>query len=118
MDGGSDTSSSPGSSASLSTKYDPKTFPVVSADRTKLWLVEIDGRQVSAGAWHSLGVKGYEMYRIAKKLGGSWVTGMDGGGSSSIWVKDASGNGGRIVSKPCDSRGERSCMTYILIREK
>ena len=118
MDNGGDTSSSPGSSASLNTKYDPKTFPVVSADRTKVWLVEIDGRQIPSGAWYSLGVKGYEIYRIAKKLGGAWVTGMDGGGSSATWVWDASKSSGSIVNKPCDSRGERSDMTYILVREK
>ena len=118
MDNGNDASSSPGSSASLYTKYDPKTFPVVSADRTKVWLVEIDGRQIPSGAWYSLGVKGYEMYRIAKKLGGAWVTGMDGGGSSATWVWDASKSSGSIVNKPCDSRGERSDMTYILVREK
>ena len=103
--------------SSLSTKYDPKTFPVVSADRKKVWLVEVDGRQISP-TWYSLGVKGYEMYRIAKKLGGAWVTGMDGGGSSSMWVWNPSKNSGKIESKPSDSKGERSCMTYVLIREK
>ena len=88
MDNGGDTSASPGSNASLYTKYDPKTFPVVSPDRKKVWLVEIDGRQIPSGAWYSLGVKGYEIYRIG------------------------------LVSRPSDSRGERSDMTYILIREK
>ena len=117
MRDGEDASNTPGPDASLYSKFDPKTFPVVSQDGTRVWLVEIDGRQVSNG-WYSLGVKGYEMYRIAKKLGGWWVTGMDGGGSSSIWVYDASKGSGSIVSKPCDSRGERSCMNYILIREK
>ena len=116
MNNGQDASESPGSSASLYTKYDPKTFPVVSQDRTKVWLVEVDGRQVSNG-WYSLGVKGYEIYRIAKKLGGWWVTGMDGGGSSAIWVYNSS-NGGALVNRPCDSKGERSCMTYVLVREK
>ena len=118
MDGGNDTSSSPGTSASLYTKYDPKTFPVVSADRKKVWLVEIDGRQIPGGAWYSLGVKGYEIYRIAKKLGGAWTTGMDGGGSSAIWIWDSAKGSGSLVSKPSDSKGERSDMTYILVREK
>ena len=118
MDNGGDTSASPGSNASLYTKYDPKTFPVVSPDRKKVWLVEIDGRQIPSGAWYSLGVKGYEIYRIAKKLGGAWVTGMDGGGSSACWVWDPARNTGGLVSRPSDSRGERSDMTYILIREK
>lgn|GEM_PF-1532556 len=117
MNNGQDASDSPGSSASLYTKYDPKTFPVVSLDRTKVWLVEVDGRQVDSG-WYSLGVKGYEMYRIAKKLGGGWVTGFDGGGSSAIWIYDASSGSGALVNRPSDSKGERSDMNYILLREK
>ena len=117
MTGGQDASSSTGTSSNLYTSYEPKTFPVVSADRKKVWLVEVDGRQISP-TWYSLGVKGYEMYRIGKKLGGAWVTGLDGGGSSAIWVWNPSKNSGKIENKPCDSKGERSCMTYILIREK
>jgi hypothetical protein len=118
MSSGADASGTPGPDASLHTKYDPKTFPVVSADRKKVWIVEVDGRQVSTKSWYSLGVKGYEIYRIGKKLGGAWVTGMDGGGSSSMWVWDPSKQTGGLVSRPCDSKGERSCMTYVLIRAK
>lgn len=115
MTDGADASNTPGSNASLYKTYDPMTFPVVSQDLKKVWLVEIDGRQL----WYSMGVKGYEMYRIAKKLGGWWTTRFDGGGSSSIWVWDSGTNSGKIVSKPCDSPGgERSCMNYLLIREK
>lgn len=117
MTDGQDASNSPGSSASLYTKYDPKTWPVVSADRKKVWLVEVDGRQISP-TWYSLGVKGYEMYRISKKLGGAWVTVMDGGGSSAMWVWNPATGSGNIVNRPSDSKGERSCMTYVLIREK
>ena len=94
--------------------YDPMTFPVVSQDRSKVWLVQIDGRQ----GWYSTGVKAYEVYRISKKLGGWWSTRLDGGGSSGMWVWDSSSASGSIVSSPCDSNGERSCLTYILIREK
>lgn len=118
MSNGADGSNTPASSdASLYTKYDPMTFPVVSADHSKVWLVEIDGRQISP-SWYSLGVKGYEIYRIGKKLGGAWVTRMDGGGSSSMWVWNPSLGRGGIVSRPSDSKGERSCMTYVLVREK
>jgi len=117
MTNGQDASNTPGSSASLYTAYDPKTWPVVSADRKKVWIVEVDGRQISP-TWYSLGVRGYEMYRIAKKLGGAWVTVMDGGGSSAMWVLNPSTGSGNIVNRPCDSKGERSCMTYLLIREK
>ena len=117
MTDGQDASNTPGSSASLYTAYDPKTWPVVSADRKKVWIVEVDGRQISP-TWYSLGVRGYEMYRISKKLGGAWLTVMDGGGSSAMWVLNPSTGSGSIVNRPCDSKGERSCMTYLLIREK
>ena len=117
MTDGQDASNTPGSSASLYTAYDPKTWPVVSADRKKVWIVEVDGRQISP-TWYSLGVRGYEMYRISKKLGGAWLTVMDGGGSSAMWVLNPSTGSGSIVNRPCDSKGERSCMTYLLVREK
>ena len=111
---GQDASNTPGSTASLYSKYDPITFPVVSQDRSKVWLVEIDGRQ----GWYSTGIKGYELYRIAKKLGGWWATRLDGGGSSAMWVWDAAKGGGSLVNSVCDSKGERSCMSYILLTEK
>ena len=117
MADGQDASNTPGSSASLYTAYDPKTWPVVSADRKKVWIVEVDGRQISP-TWYSLGVRGYEMYRISKKLGGAWLTVMDGGGSSAMWVWNQSTGSGSIVNRPSDSKGERSCMTYLLVREK
>ena len=117
MTDGQDASNTPGSSASLYTAYDPKTWPVVSADRKKVWIVEVDGRQISP-TWYSLGVRGYEMYRISKKLGGAWLTVLDGGGSSAMWVLNPSTGSGSIVNRPCDSKGERSCMTYLLVREK
>ena len=117
MNDGNDASRTPPVNHDIYNKYEPKTFPVVSADRSKVWLVEVDGRQISP-SWVSLGVKSYEIYRIAKKLGGAWVTVMDGGGSSAMWVWNQSKGSGSIVNKPCDSKGERSCMTYLLIREK
>lgn len=114
MTNGQDASNSPGSDSVLYSQYDPMTFPVVSQDLSKVWLVEVDGRQ----GWYSTGLKGYEVYRIAKKLGGWWATRFDGGGSSAMWVWNPSTGSGSLVSRPCDSRGERSCMTYVLIREK
>ena len=74
--------------------------------------VVVDGRQ----DWYSTGVKGYEVYRIAKKLGGWNCTRFDGGGSSCMWLYD---NGaGKLVNSVSDSRGERSCRNYLLIKEK
>lgn len=111
VDGEDRTQTIPSSAAPL-TKYDPMTFPVVSADGSKLWLVEVDGRK----GWNGMGVKAYEMFRIGKKLGGANITRLDGGGSSTVWLWD--GSKGSVVNQPSDSRGERSCLSYILIREK
>ena len=43
---------------------------------------------------------------------------MDGGGSSAMWVWDAAKGGGALVNSVSDSKGERSDMTYVIIREK
>ena len=90
------------------------TFPVVSQDGKKVWFVEVDGRQ----DWYSMGLLAYEMYRIAKKLGGYNVTRFDGGGSSAMWVYDAASGKGKIKNSVSDSKGERSCLNYMLIRVK
>ena len=76
MKDGNDRTSSIGSTSALHTRFDPMTWPVVSADGKKLWLVLVDGRQ----GWYSMGLKAYEIYRISKKLGGSSATRFDGGG--------------------------------------
>ena len=112
MVNGTDQSQSPPAGHSTIVTHDPLTFPVVSEDCRKVWLVEVDGRQ----DWVSMGVTSYEMFRIAKKLGGWNMTRFDGGGSSCMWVY-ASGKGA-IVNNHTDSKGERSCLNYIIIENK
>ena len=114
MEDGKDGSNTPPAGNNLLTTYDPMTFPVVSQDRKTVWLVEVDGRQ----AGYSYGVKSYEMFRIAQKLGGWNVTRFDGGGSSCMWVYDPSASSGKIVNRVSDSKGERSCLNYMLVRIK
>lgn len=114
MSEGRDYSNSPGSSSSLYSQHDPITFPVVSQDGKKVWFVAVDGRQ----GWYSTGIKGYELYRIAAKLGGWSATRFDGGGSTCMWVYDSSAGSGKIVNSVSDSKGERSCLNYILIKTK
>ena len=114
MENGKDGSNTPPSGNNLYTTYDPMTFPVVSKDGKTVWLIEVDGRQAS----YSYGVKGYEMFRIAEKLGGWNVTRFDGGGSSCMWVYDPAGQSGKIVNSVSDSKGERSCLNYMLVRIK
>ena len=114
MENGKDGSNTPAAGNNLHTTYDPMTFPVVSQDRKTVWLVEVDGRQ----AGYSYGVKGYEMFRIAQKLGGWNMTRFDGGGSSCMWVYDPATSSGKTVNRVSDSKGERSCLNYMLVRLK
>lgn len=111
---GQDKSESCSANHTNRTQHDPVTFVTVSEDRTKVWLIEVDGRK---NGW-SMGLKSYEMYRIAKKLGGWNQTRFDGGGSSAMWVYDAAAQSGSVVNVISDSKGERSCMNYILLRAK
>lgn len=91
---------------------DPKTFPVVSQDKKTLWLVQVDGRQ----GWYSCGICPDEMVILAKKLGGYNMTNVDGGGSSTMWVYDEAAGKGKVVNSVSDSKGERSCLNYMLIK--
>ena len=114
MENGQDGSNTPPSGNLLYTTFDPMTFPVVSQDRKTVWLVEVDGRRSD----YSYGLKGYEVFRIAQKLGGWNVTRFDGGGSSCMWVYDNAASSGKIVNRVSDSKGERSCLNYMLVRIK
>ena len=89
------------------TTYNPMTFIGIDESATKVWIVQVDGRSSA-----SLGVTGPEMAAIIKKFGGHNMTRFDGGGSSAMWVD------GKIVNTPSDSKGERSCMNYLLVRVK
>lgn len=114
MENGKDGSNTPATGNNLYTTFDPMTFPVVSQDGKTVWLIEVDGRQPT----YSYGLKGYEMFRIAQKLGGWNMTRFDGGGSSCMWVYDPSASTGKLVNRVCDSKGERSCLNYMLVRLK
>ena len=74
---------------------------------TKVWIIQVDGRDT----WTYLGATPYSMAQIALHLGAWNMTRFDGGGSSSMWVR-----GKGTVSHPSDSKGERSCMNYWLVR--
>lgn len=95
-----------------SSVYDPMTYVGVDQPGTKVYFFVIDGRQ----NWVSMGVKFYEMVRIAQKFGCWNVTRFDGGGSTAMWLYN--GGEGKVVNKPSDSKGERSCMNYMHVRIK
>ena len=93
---------------------DPRTYPLISADKKTLWLVQVDGRQ----DWFSCGMSHEEMMVLARKLGAANVTNLDGGGSSVMWVYDAAAGKGSVVNSVSDSKGERSCLNYMLVKVK
>ena len=101
-------------STSLANERDPRTFPIISKDKKTLWIVEIDGRQ----GWYSCGICPDEMVVLAKKLGGYNMTNVDGGGSSVMWVYDSAAGKGQVVNSVSDSKGERSCLNYMLVKVK
>jgi Phosphodiester glycosidase len=74
----------------------PRTAIGLNADRTKLWLVVVDGRQD-----YSDGMTLPELRRIFLLLGADEVLNLDGGGSSTMVVR------GRVVNHPSDPSGER-----------
>ena len=115
---GKDNTGSVADNSSNKTQFDPVTFAAIDQAGTKVWLVLVDGRQIdlSAGVWTSMGVKAYEMYQIASRLGAYNMTRFDGGGSSAMWVY--ADGAGALVNTPSDKNGERSCMNYIYIRAR
>ena len=113
MKNGVDNLSSLPSSHDPSTR-DPRMVPIISQDKKTLWLVQVDGRQ----DWYSCGISHSEMMILARKLGGYGATNLDGGGSSTMWVYDSAAGKGSVVNSVSDSKGERSCLNYILIKAK
>lgn len=99
------------SSHDFRTLSDPMTFVCVDKSGSRVMIVEIDGRTEI-----STGVKAAEVTEIALRLGAWNSTRFDGGGSAAMWAKRSGSSG--LVSSPSDSKGERSCMNYIYVRQK
>ncbi len=92
-------------------KNDPMTFVCVDRTGARVMIVEVDGRSTI-----STGINAEETTEIALRLGAWNATRFDGGGSAAMWVKNDGVSG--LVSVPSDSKGERSCMNYIYVRQK
>lgn len=103
---GVDNSASAATHASYNT-YDPVTLMATDEAATKIWIIQVDGRET----WTYLGLRPYGMAQTALHLGAYNMTRFDGGGSSSMWIR-----GSGTVSNPSDSRGERSCLNYWLVK--
>ncbi len=98
--------------SSFYTTRHPRTAVAKKKDGTIL-LVTVDGR-----AKESAGVSIKELQNILKWLGGEYIINLDGGGSTTMYIKDFSDNG--VVNHPTDNKvfdnkGERKVANAILL---
>ena len=70
----------------------------------KLLLVTVDGRQR-----RSVGMTPRQFAKLFRRLGARWALNLDGGGSTTMFVK------GGVVNRPSDSGGERAVSSALLV---
>ena len=70
----------------------------------KLLLVTVDGRQR-----RSVGMTTRQFAKLFRRLGARWALNLDGGGSTTMFVK------GDVVNRPSDSGGERAVSSALLV---
>ena len=73
-----------------------------------IWLGAIDGRQSD----HSIGMTFTDLQRLCDRLGLRDALNLDGGGSTTMVVKD------RVVNKPSDAAGPRAVSDAIVVRSR
>ena len=71
----------------------------------RVLLVTVDGRRPG----YSVGMSLLEFARQFKRLGARWALNLDGGGSTTMWVK------GRVINRPSDPYGERPVSSALLV---
>ena len=86
----------------------PRTGVGFSQDSTKLFFFAVDGRQ----SGYSDGMTLYEMADFLKPLGVYQAVNLDGGGSTTMVVRN------KIVNSPSDAGGERSVANALLVISK
>lgn len=82
----------------------------------KIILLTVDGRQEN-----SAGMSLHELTKVMKWLGCTSAINLDGGGSTTLWVKDSTANG--VVNYPSDNKkwdhdGARKVANVILLKGK
>lgn len=97
----------------IETKH-PRSAICITKDN-KLILITIDGRFPKQAE----GINIPELTHLLKVLGGKYALNLDGGGSATIWAKDAPENG--VLNSPYDNRkfdhyGERKVANVIVIQ--
>jgi exopolysaccharide biosynthesis protein len=85
----------------------PRTAVGVNRDTTKLFLVTVDGRQIS-----SLGMNLYELADLMLQIGVYQGINLDGGGSTTMVVRN------EIMNSPSDASGERPVSNALLVVSK
>ena len=93
-------------SAAFDTTRHPRTLIGVDGDN-HVWLVTVDGRQPPL----SLGMNFAELKRLARRLGLKSALNLDGGGSTTMVLKD-----GWVVNHPSDPTGPRAVSDAIVVR--
>ena len=73
-----------------------------------IWLGAIDGRQSD----HSVGMTFADLQRLCDRVGLRDALNLDGGGSTTMVVKD------RVVNKPSDAAGPRAVSDAIVVRSR
>jgi exopolysaccharide biosynthesis protein len=71
----------------------------------KLLLVTVDGRRRR----RSVGMTPVQFAKLFRHLGARWALNLDGGGSTTMFVK------GRLVNRPSDPGGERAVSSALLV---
>lgn len=94
---------------------DPRTAIGVSADRKKVIMLAIDGRQ----SQHSNGADYPDMGKIFKAMGAYNAINLDGGGSTTFITADSSNSKGFVTkNSPSNSYGERQVPNGLAITSK
>jgi exopolysaccharide biosynthesis protein len=71
----------------------------------KLLLVTVDGRHRR----RSVGMTPIQFAKLFRRLGARWALNLDGGGSTTMFVRD------RLVNRPSDPDGERAVSSALLV---
>jgi hypothetical protein len=82
----------------------PRTVVGLSQDRTKLFMIVVDGRKPNR-----IGFTCDEEAALLAELGASDGMNLDGGGSSTMWL------GGAVVNYPSDAAGERTVGNHLAL---
>ncbi len=92
---------------SFCTARHPRTMVGLSADRSTLYLAVVDGRSS-----RSVGMRCDEMALFMKELGAYDALNLDGGGSTTMWVK-----GSGVINRPSDGT-ERTVVNHLALFAK